>query len=438
MFPELSGKRLLILGGSLWKKAIKDFAVENNITLVATGNDQSAGIFEIADEKYSVNSTDSESMRKLIKDAKIVGVYMGGSEPVIEAACVYLNELGLPCYCTHEQWEYLQNKSNFKELCICNGLPVVPRYSVENEVSNAVPLEEYPVITKPTDGCGSSGFSVCHNPDELKKGYEIATKESPTGSVIIEKFVPNDGVVVFYTVSEGRLIFSGLEDKYPVRYEKQGSYVGGLFTFESDLADTFRAFFEERIEKMIRSIGIKEGSFWIEVFHHKDEFYFNEVGFRYGGSASIYPVDYKHGINQVAADIYYALTGKSKTSGFTSLIPEKLPRKKYYAVYPIYCQEGNIQKVIGTDEAASMNNMVTFPVIHSVGSHIADTGSFSQVVALAHFVYDTEKELKETIEEVHKKVKFIGENNENMVIRMLKLDELRLKNVMKKGVNREI
>ena len=427
-FPELQGKRLLILGGSLWKNAIKDFADENGIVLIATGNDQTAGIFEIAQESYSINSTNMEEMKRLIKEAKIDGVYLGGSEAVISAACQYVNELGMPCYCTHEQWEYLQNKANFKELCIQNGLPVVPRYSIENGIETAVSVEDYPVITKPTDGCGSSGFSVCHNIDELKTGYEIASKESPTGSVIIEKFVPNDGVVVFYTVSDGKLLFSGLEDKYPVRYEKQGSYVGGLFTFESDLAESFRVLFEKRIEKMIQSIGIKEGSFWIEVFHHGNNYFFNEVGFRYGGSASIYPVNYIHGINQVAADIYYALTGKSKTEDFTSLIPASIPRKHYYAVYPIYCGAGKILQVYGVEEAANIKNMVTFPVIHGVGSHIADTGSFSQVVALAHFVFDTEEELKETIEGLHKKVQFIGENNENMVIRMLKLDALRLKN----------
>ena len=114
-FPELNGKRLLILGGSLWKEAIKDFSNENNITLIATGNDQTAGIFQIADEAYNVNSTDSEAMKKLITDTKIDGVYMGGSEAVISSACKYINEIGMPCYCTHEQWEYLQNKSNFKE-----------------------------------------------------------------------------------------------------------------------------------------------------------------------------------------------------------------------------------------------------------------------------------------------------------------------------------
>ena len=114
--PELNGKRLLILGGSLWKKAIKDFADENGIVLIATGNNSTAGIFEIANETYGINSIDKNAMKNLIKDANIDGVYLGGSEAVIHEACQYVNELGMPCYCTYEQWEYLQNKANFLDL----------------------------------------------------------------------------------------------------------------------------------------------------------------------------------------------------------------------------------------------------------------------------------------------------------------------------------
>ena len=294
---DLKGKRLLILGGSLWKEAIKQFAVEHEIVLIATGNDRSAGIFEIADEKYEVNSTDAESMKRLIKEKKIDGVYMGGAEVVIGAACQYLEELGIPCYCTYEQWNMLQNKKNFKELCIRNRLPVVPKYEFQNgdiRLANDV----FPVITKPTDGCGSSGFSVCYDNDELQRGYKIAAENSATGSVITEKFVKNDGNVVFYTVSDGKIYFSGLSDKYPVRYEKQGSYVGGLFVYESRFSNEFRKKFEKKIQDMVSSLNIREGCFWIEVFHDKDKYYFNEVGYRYGGSASIYPTDYLYGINR--------------------------------------------------------------------------------------------------------------------------------------------
>ncbi len=419
---NLNRKRLLILGGSLWKNAIRKAAEEFGITLVAAGKDTSAGIFEISAEGYEIDSTDSESLIKLIKENNINGVYMGGSETVIGSVCSVLNSIGMPCYCTHEQWDYLQNKSNFKELCIKNGLPVVPQFSLDS-----VKDSDFPVITKPVDGSGSRGFSVCRNRQELSEGYKSAEEVSPTNSVMIEKYVKNDSVVVFYTVSNGEIIFSGLEDKYPVRYRGTGSYVGGLFVFESSLTDKFRTKYESAIQKMISSIGIKEGSFWMEVFTDSDNFYFNEVGYRYGGSASLYPINYLYGINQVSMDIYYALTGKSYKGDFVSLFPENTPRKKYYAVYPVYAQEGKIIDIAGVAETEKNPDILEFLTVKGKGS-IVTTGTFAQVVALVHMVFDSLNELKEHIALIHEKFRIYDENGQNLAVKILDTDTLTLKN----------
>ena len=91
---------------------------------------------------------------------------------------------------------------------------------------------------------------VCYNAEKLVDGYNKVAINSPTQSVICEKFVKNTGVVVFYTFSNGKVIFSGLEDKYPVKFEKQGSYVGEFFSFESKYTKEYRERFNARIEKL--------------------------------------------------------------------------------------------------------------------------------------------------------------------------------------------
>ncbi len=422
---DLSGKRLLLLGGSIWKDAIKQFAEEHRLTLIATGNDMSAGIFEISQEKYNVNSTDIDGMKKLIKEKNIDGVYLGGSESVIAAACQYVNDLKKPCYCTKEQWNFLQNKSNFKDLCIKFGLPVVPKYAVtDKNIDSIAKSIDFPVITKPIDGCGSNGFSVCKDIVELKKGYNRAAENSPTKSVICEKFVKNDGVVVFYTFSNGKVYFSGLEDKFPVKYEKQGSYVGGLFVFESKLTEEFRARFERKIQNMVSSIGIKEGSAWIEVFHDGDDYYFNEVGFRYGGSVSIYPVNYFHNINQVASDIYFALTGESNIMDHSSLIPRSLPKKKKYCIYPIHLKPGIIKNIKGIDDVRAMRDVVFISVTKHENDFVADTGSFNQTFALVHFVCDDTKECGDIIDKICHTVEVVDTNGYNMVNIMLDMNNV--------------
>lgn len=375
-----------------------------------------------------MNSTDAEAMKRLIRDAKVDGVYMGGSETVINTACQYLNELGLPCYCTHEQWELFQNKHNFKQLLKKHGLPVCPEYTIDpTDVGNSVPESEFPVIVKPADGCGSSGFSVCRSQKELSTAYEHAAENSPTGTVICEKFVKNQGVVIIYTFSNGKVLFSGVEDKYPVRYEKQGSYVAGLFVFESNYADELRSKYEANLTKLFNSVGLKEGTLWIEVFHDGDNWYFNEAGFRYGGSISVYPVDYIHNINQVYADIYYALTGESKYEGFESLIPSTVERGQKYGIYAVHAEAGILDRYAGKEELESNRNIIKVFLTKPEKSRIESTGSFSQVVALVHFLFSSAQELKEMIEIIHSSLQAIDDKGNNLVTRMLDINKANIK-----------
>lgn len=421
---NLNGKRLLLLGGSMWKEAILNFAKENGIVLIAAGNDPSAGIFEIADESYNIDSTDADKMKQLIVEKNIDGVYMGGSETVIYAACEYINELNMPCYCTKEQWEHLQNKSNFKNLCIKFNLPVVPQYDISfDEISNNKIELDYPVITKPADSCGSNGFSVCYNSSDLRNGYIKARNVSASDSVLIEKFVKNKGVVVFYTASNGKLYFSGIEDKYPVRFSGQESYIGGTFIFESKKKEEFRTKFEDKIQSMFKSIEIKEGSLWIEVFVDGGNYFFNEMGFRYGGSVSIYPVDYFYGYNQVAADIHYALTSESRIKGFSSLIGNNIVRKKYYCIYPIQLSAGKITKIEGIETILKKNNVVALPISMKVGHVVESTGTFSQTFALLHFVFDTKEEFRNTIRDSLRILKVIDESGRNIMSPLFNAEE---------------
>lgn len=177
MLTELEGKRLLVLGGSAWVSIIKAFAEENGIYLVGVGNDPHSPLASL-DEYYEIDSTDNEAMKRFIKEKNIDGVYLGSNETVIRHAAQYVNELGMPCYCTAEQWELLINKRTLKALWQKHGLPVAKAYSC----SKGKPCDiEFPVIVKPEDGSGSAGITICHEERELAQALDFAKRNSPTG-----------------------------------------------------------------------------------------------------------------------------------------------------------------------------------------------------------------------------------------------------------------
>ena len=420
---DIRGKRLLLLGSSVWKDLIKSFADYYGVRLYFAGL-YPAPLDDIVEEYYRIDTTNPELMVPFVKEHKFDGVYMGGSEMIVSHACSWINQLGLPCYCEKEQWDVLQDKSRFKDLCIEYGLPVVPKYVVDpNDIANSIPEAAYPVITKPTDGSGSNGFSVCYNADELVEGYKVAADCSPTGSVICEKFVNNNGLVVFFTFSKGEMHFVMSEDKTPVKYEKQGSYVAGLFTCPSQYEGRFKELFNEKLRYLFRSIGIKEGTIWIEVFKDGEQFFFNEVGYRYGGSFSFYSVDYLSGINQFFADLYYATSGDSQLFGFKSLIPKNITRGLSYCIYAVHCNGGTIAKEKGLDELISRypDKIVFVPHQKNVGDTVQETGSFGQVVCLFHFVYKSDSERDEVIRDIQSVYQVLDGTGHNLVNNKIKV-----------------
>ena len=348
MFEELRGKRLLVLGGTAWSDIIFTFAKENEIKLITTGREPN----KMFDEYYYVDSTDSEEMKKLIVEKNIDGVYVGSNEKVIRKATQYLAELNMPCYCTLNQWDTLMNKSKFKELCQKFDIPVAQKYNYTLENPCDV---NFPVITKPADGCASVGIKICNNSEELVEGYKFAYDNSTSGEVLVEKLVNNSGMDVFFQITNSEIEFCGLGDKYSVQLSSGAGSVAGARILPSIYTDEFRKKFEEKIKRMFASIGLTQGLIWMEVFYDGDNYYFNEVGYRPNGSLTIVGIDYFQNINTVAADIYYALTGKGKARGFNSLILKEHEKgKKKVCEYWVAVNAGTIGSILGIKQSTML------------------------------------------------------------------------------------
>ena len=193
--------------------------------------------------------------------------------------------------------------------------------------------------------------------------------------------------------------------------------VAGARILPSIYTDDFRSRFEDKLKAMFKSVGLYQGLIWMEVFHDGDEYYFNEVGYRPNGSLTIVGIDYFYGINTVAADMYYALTGIGKAYGFSSLIlkPHETGKKKV-CEYWIACHHGTIGAIEGIDELKAYPNVLAAFPKYDVGSTIPRTNGFAQNFCVVHFAYDTAAELKSVIGIIKKTVKVTASNGADMII----------------------
>ena len=72
---SLKGKRLLLLGGDFWTEELAQYAKETGVKLIATAKKAPSKLFEIAEESYTVDPTDAEGMKKLIREKKSIVPY---------------------------------------------------------------------------------------------------------------------------------------------------------------------------------------------------------------------------------------------------------------------------------------------------------------------------------------------------------------------------
>ncbi len=403
-------KKMLIMGGSNCAKEIKAFAQKHNITLIAVGNVADSPLKRIADKSYMIDAIDLEALDNLVKTEHIDAIFPGFNEILVPYAIKLANRNNLPAYCTLEQWELCMDKEKFKQLCLDNGIPAARQYRLED----AADLP-YPVVTKPADSCGSQGFSICRNAEELKKGYDRAYPFSATGRVIIEDYLPYDAVIIHYTAVNGKICFSGISDKQSGALCENSS-VMALQRFPSANEPEYLATINEKAIQMYESIGVQNGPIWIEAFNNNGSFYFNEMGYRFGGSMTFYPVEYYTGVSQLDLLLENAAFGKSS--------PEHVMHydnsKKRYGILPLHLHAGTIAKIEGEAAVENSGYLYQYVPIHSTGDTVVENGTVSQVFAYFHVLFEDDADLQRIIDDILNKLSVQSESGEEMLFCVLK------------------
>ena len=222
---------------------------------------------------------------------------------------------------------------------------------------------------------------------------------------------------VFFQITNGEAEWCLLGDEYLVQLEAGAGSVAGARVLPSVYTNDFRSLFEDKLKALFSYLGLSQGLIWMEIFHDGAAYYFNEVGYRPNGSLSIVGIDYLCSINTVAADIYYALTGRGLSHGFSSLILKEVPRtKKKVCEYWVAAKPGTIGSIEGIDSLRKHQNVLAAFPKYGVGATIPHTNGFAQNFCVIHFGYDNESELCSILDFIRNTIKVSDINGKDMII----------------------
>lgn len=415
----LLNKKLLILGGTSASLDVVRIAKDMGVYTIVTDDRPSGVSKNEADEAYMISTTDMDGLLELIRKNSIDGVFCGPSEFNIFNTMKLCNLARLPFYFTLDQWEACQNKASFKALCKKFGVPCVPDYSIEGDIDTAdLAHLKYPVIVKPVDSSGSRGITVCTSADEVRRACAYALSFSKSNSVIIEKYIQNegDGLSVWYIASNGEAHLSLTGDKYVIDPVNNTALTSAATLYPSKYTEEYIDTIDANVKEMVMSIGLVDGVFFLQALIEEGNIYFHEMGLRLSGGLIYKITEPTTGVNDVKMMIRYALGGQMCTPAERAKISPYL-KGKYGGSLCFPLKAGIISEIDGLEEVKDMGEVSDFIQYHQLGDEIEEdkVGTMSQHFGRIKIIAESKEAVASAMEKVQDILKVKDQNGKNMI-----------------------
>lgn len=412
---DYKGKKILILAGASVHNKVVRTAKEMGLYVIVTDylEPYLSPAKQLADESWMFSITDVDAIVEKCKQDKIDAVLSFCIDPAQKPYQQICEKLGVPCYATKEQFDIFTDKRKFKDFCINHNVDVIPDYSEEDILND---IAEYPLFIKPSICRGSRGQSICYNKKEALDGLRIAKELSADGKCICEKYMGDkQDIASAFFVVDGEPYLVKFGDRY-LGDPKDGLDKQVMCTkFPSDFTPIFEKDAMQRVNDMIKALGIKFGPVFLQGFADGNTIRYYDPALRMPGGDYDLVLKKATGFDTVKSLIHFALTGDTKTCFGNPKDCFKLND----GIGMIICfsvRPGHIFEVDGLDQLLSESSVVYGRQIIPAGEDIPASGDIRQRVAAVgayvHDKYEAEAFVKKMYEIYH----VYDENGEDMIV----------------------
>ena len=416
MYSKLKGKKLLVIGSDASNNNIINAAHEMGVyTIVTDGiaDRTRTPAKNISDEAWDIDYSDIATLTKKCREAGVSGVFAGYSEFRVLAACRLANALGLPFYANEDQIDLTRNKRTFKDECQKYGIPT-PRdycfaYPMSDEAKDSI---EYPVIVKPADYAGRKGISVCNNREELDIAVEYAASKSQSKCVIVEDYLDGIEFSSVYTVSNGEISLSCVNEKYITDDQERKT---GLCEFLISPAKSYERYLSEldgKVRSFIKGIEARNGAVFFQGMVTEKKIYIFEMGYRINGNNDFVIIEKFNNINYMKMMIAYSLCGDM----IDDLSKDNPEYPQYACSFLMYAHEGKISR-LEYEDVYKDPNVKDVEVDAWLNKEIAEDGSTGQKVFRIKLVADTVADVVNTVKYIQSVVVVEDENGRDMLFK---------------------
>ena len=168
------------------------------------------------------------------------------------------------------------------------------------------------------------------------------------------------------------------------------------------------------VRKMLRDMGLKNGTVFLQMLPLDGEFYCMDMGFRLSGGLFYKLTEPMMGINDMKMMIRYALGGKMCTETDIERIKNKKPL--FFAQLTTPIEAGTIARIEGMEQIKADNAVIDCLQYYKEGDTVPESviGTLGQHLSRISIITDTEKELITAIERIQNGLKVTDTEGKEM------------------------
>lgn len=418
---KYDGKKLLILGSNVCSDDICNYAKQHGAYVIVSDWNpiEKSPAKRVADEALNISTADIDALCEYVEHNQVDGVFAGISEFNLKSARAVAERCGLPFYCTESQWDSIERKDEFRQLCIDHSVPC-PKTYYSGDAGNIVwESIDYPVVLKPVDASASAGVYFCSNRVDVERCLDDTIRNSSTGKIIIEQLVAGDEFTAHYVICDGRAELTCIDNRYPVAvHEGDVTTVPVARLFPCLYIDEYINQVDSRMCDLCESLGVKDGVLFVQGLYDSssNRFAIFEAGLRSAGEAPSRFLKRVTGNDYMSIFVDVALGVKPN---FDFLRNDPYLHGRCCGVVSFVGRGGEVCSVTGLPDAVEgLADVVTYENRYPVGSTIPNGDTLRQLAV--RFVLDcpSRDAMSDIVLRLNESVEVLGANGESLVIKM--------------------
>lgn len=364
-------RTLLIVSGGIEAVPGIRLAKEMGLHVVVSDVNPNAPGFAVADDHIIASTYDVEATVAAAQEyhrtvRPIDGVMCIASDVPLTVASVAL-ALGLPGI-PLESARLAMDKLAMKRKFSLDGVPVPwfsPIESIEH-LRQIVVQYGYALVLKPVDSRGARGVLRLTPDVDLEWAYRLSHDYSPTGRVMVERFVPGPQVSTESIVVDGLAYTPGFSDRNYEYLERYAPYIienGG--ELPSHLSPETQQDVRDLVQRAALSMGITNGVVKGDIVVHDGKPYVIELAARLsGGYFCTHEVPLNTGVDFVRHAIRLALGEKPDPSKLTPRFQRGVAQRY------LFPGPGRVVCISGVEEVTQRSGIALCEVRVAVGDTV--------------------------------------------------------------------